>query len=119
MYNDCSRFASHLNTAGILHRLVNECPGAILGNVYSPVEDACGIQVACKTGNKTVFRPSTRQNRFFRYILSEHHRTQILLQALNQAQQHVRTGKTYRGRTLTEADFSGCFTQGETCGVWK
>lgn len=69
--------------------LVNECPGAILGNVYSPVEDACGIQVACKTGA-------------------------IIIHELEEE-----AGKTYRGRTLTEADFSGCFTQGETCGGWK
>lgn len=62
----------------------NECPGIILGNVYSPVEDACGIQVACKTGA-------------------------IIIHELEEE-----AGETYRGRNLAEADLKGCFTQGET-----
>lgn len=62
---------------------VNECPGTILGNVYSPLEDACGIQVACKTGS-------------------------IIIHELEDE-----AGKTYRGKILTETNLTGCFTQGE------
>ncbi len=61
---------------------VNEYPGTILGNVYSPLEDACGIQVACKTGA-------------------------VILHELEEE-----AGKTYRGRALTEVGLKGCFTQG-------
>lgn len=61
----------------------NECPGQILGNVYSPLEDACGIQVACKTGI-------------------------IIIHELERE-----AGKRYRGKALTEADLKGYFTQGE------
>jgi len=67
-------------SASILPEAEHGEGGKIIGNVYSPVFDACGIQVKCSTGS-------------------------IIIHELEDE-----NGKILKGRELTEAKFSGKFT---------
>ena len=47
-------------------------PGMILGNVYSPIEDACGIQVACDSGSIVIHEIESEDGQILKgRILSE------------------------------------------------